>query len=413
MKALLFRKSVPRYALLKMLGPRLRRRCIHGLSPLSLCDIPEPKRPTERWVRIEPRLTGICGSDLATVSAKGSPYLAPVTSMPFVLGHELIGTVTETGREVEALDVGQRVVLHPALGCRVRGIDPPCNACRDRRDALCRNVTRGDISSGIQTGYCRDTGGGFGESLVAHESQAYPVPEEIDDRAGVLLEPFACALHGVMRASPGETDTVLVIGCGPIGLLTIAAMRALQCHARIVAVAKYEHQAQHALDLGADELIEARGGARQRYHAWGKVLDAEILESQIGKPTVVGGADVVFDCVASAGTLDDGMRFTRSAGTFVLIGMPGKPSGVDWTPLWFKELTVHAAYAYGPERCAGTERDTFDIAIDLMRTWGPRLSRLVGPPFELSEYRAAFSAALDAGRSGALKTVFTLQSGLS
>ncbi|UCC29009.1 MAG: alcohol dehydrogenase catalytic domain-containing protein, partial [Phycisphaerales bacterium] len=305
MKALQYRKSIPRYLLLKLVGPRFRRMYTSRASPMALRDVSEPKLPTQQWIRIRPRLAGICGSDVATICAKGTPYLAPITSMPFVMGHELVGVVSEIGRDVQGLAVGERVVLHPALGCRVRGIEPSCDACRNGRDALCRNVTRGDIARGIQTGFCRDTGGGFSESLVAHQTQVYRVPDELEDRVAVLIEPFACALHGALRVSTSEGDNVLVIGCGAIGLLTIAALRAVGCRARIIAAAKYDHQRQHALSLGADELVEARGLTRERYAGWSKALDAEVLEPEYGKPTVIGGADVTFDCVASSQTIDD------------------------------------------------------------------------------------------------------------
>jgi len=411
MRALVYRRSIPRYALLKLLGPRFRGLYTSGVAPLSLSDVSDYALPNDQWVRVSPRLAGICGSDLATVCAKGSPYLAPVTSMPFVMGHELVGTVAEIGRSVTRVKSGERVVLHPALGCVVRGIDPPCSACRERRDALCRNVARGAIAPGIQTGYCRDTGGGFGEHLVAHESQLYKVPEGLPDAAAVLVEPFSCALHGVLRASVGDSDRVLVIGAGAIGLLTIAALRAIGCRARIVAVAKYDHQRQHALGLGADELLDSSGPLAEQYATWANALDAEVLKPELGKPTVIGGADVVFDCVASSRSIDDGLRFTRSGGTFVLVGMPGVPRGVDWTPMWFKELTVHAAYAYGPERQVDGTRDTFDVAIELMGTWGANLSKLVGSPFSLPDYRAAFASALNTGRSGTVKTVFVVNEG--
>jgi threonine dehydrogenase-like Zn-dependent dehydrogenase len=328
--------------------------------------------------------------------------------MPFVMGHEVVGTVTEVGRDAASVAVGQRVVLHPALGCVVRGIDPLCDACRGHRDALCRNVTRGDISAGIQTGFCRDTGGAFGESLVAHRSQVYSVPDEIEDRAAVLVEPFACALHAALRVTTRQKDTVLVIGCGAIGLLTIAALRALGSRARIVAVARHDHQRQHARSLGADELIGANGTPRARFDAWAKTLDAEVLDPQLGKPAVIGGADVTFDCVASSQSIDDGVRFTKSGGTFVLVGMPALPAGIDWTPIWFKELTIRAAYAYGVERQENDARDTFDIAIELMRTWGSRLTALVGEPHELGDYRAAIGSAVSTGRSGVAKTVFAI-----
>jgi len=411
MKALLYRKSIPRYTVLKLLGPKFPRLYTSRISSLSLCDVPAPALPNEQWVSIAPRLAGICGSDLATICAKGSPYLAPVTSMPFVMGHEVVGIVTEVGAEVKRVREGDRVVLHPALGCVARNITPRCDACAKGREALCRNVTRGVISAGLQTGFCRDTGGGFGERLVAHESQVHPVPSSIDDRAAVLIEPFACALHGALRAGPAAGATVLIIGCGAIGLLTIAALRATGCRSRIVAVAKHDHQRQHALGLGADELLDAGGGFRERYPSWAKVLGAEVLRSEIGKPAIVGGADVTFDCIASSRSIDDGIRFTRSGGMFVLLGMPGLPWGVDWTPLWFKELTVHASYAYGPERRAEGVRDSFEIAIELMETWGAKLARLVGPPFRLESYRAALASAIQTGRSRTVKTVFAVNDG--
>jgi threonine dehydrogenase-like Zn-dependent dehydrogenase len=408
MKGLVFDKSIPRYLLLKLLGSRVRGLCTGMACPVSLRDVTPPTLPRPDWVRVAPRLAGICGSDLATICAKGSPYLAPVTSMPFVMGHEVIGTVTEIGGAVSRVRVGDRVVLHPALGCRARGINPPCDACSQQRDALCRNVTRGSISPGLQTGYCRDTGGGFGQELVAHESQLYHVPNELDDTTAVLIEPFACALHGVFRAAIKPDDTVLVIGAGAIGLLTIAALRGIGCRARIVAVARYDHQRQHAQALGVNELLDDRGSVTERYARWAKVLGAEVLKAEIGKPAVIGGADVTFDCVASSQTIDDGIRFTRSGGTFVLIGMPGVPHGVDWTPLWFKELTLHAAYAYGPERRPDGVRDTFDVAIELMKTQGEALKNLVGSLFALADYRVALAAAINTGRSHVVKTVFAV-----
>jgi len=127
----------------------------------------------------------------------------------------------------------------------------------------------------------------------------------------------------------------------------------------------------------------------------------------LGKPAVIGGADIVYDCVASSTTIDDGLRFTRSGGTYVLVGMPGIPRRVDWTPMWFEELTVRSSYAYGREDHHGKTRDTFEIALELMTTWGDKLARLVGPPHALEDYRAALAAALATGRSGAVKTVIT------
>ncbi|MEK6677045.1 MAG: alcohol dehydrogenase catalytic domain-containing protein [Planctomycetota bacterium] len=406
MKAIQFRKSVPRFLILKYLAPRLRRLYSTRLAPIRLIDTPLPNLPSSHWVRIAPRLAGICGSDLATVFSKGSPYLGPLVSMPFILGHEIVGDIIEVGTSVTCVKTGDRVVLRPALGCKARGIEPPCNTCASQNDALCRNVTRGDVSAGIQIGFCRDTGGGFAESLVAHESQVYKVPTELPDRAAVLIEPFACAIHAALRVKLNENDTAWVIGCGAIGLLTIAALRASGCRARIVAVAKYDHQRQLAKSLGADELLSPSGTPSTRYRQWAKSLDAEILDSDLGKPTVIGGTSATFDCVASSDSIDDGLRFTKSGGTFVLVGMPGVPTGIDWTPLWYKELTLRATYAYGHEVFAGTQHDTFDLAIEWMKQWQTKLTPLVGSPFPLEDFPTAFASALHTASTGIAKTTF-------
>ncbi len=427
MKALVFRKSIPRYVAQKLIGPKraakAATRRVGRLCSVAETEIREPPLPTPEWVRVAPKLAGICGSDLSVICGKGSPYFSPLTSTPFVLGHEVVGTVVELGDAVaecektdglSRLAVGDRVILEPALGCRVRGITPPCVPCRRGQAALCHNITRGDIAAGIQTGYCRDTGGAWSSNFVAHRVQLYPVDDALDDRAAVLTEPLACVLHGTLRAQPASNDTALVVGCGSIGLLTVAALRWRGFSGRIVVVAKYDHQRCRALELGADcaLLPPGRGNVRSRYAEWADVLDAELHFPEVGKPTVIGGAQAVFDCIGSSQSIDDSVRFTNAGGTMVLIGMPGIPSNIDWTAIWYKELSVHAAYAYGLEQVNGSADSgtpgvhTVASALKMLGSWGDRLSPLVGEPFALSDYREAFREALFSGRRGAVKTVF-------
>jgi threonine dehydrogenase-like Zn-dependent dehydrogenase len=430
MKAIVYQKSIPRYAVMKLAGPKRSARwatASHSpICPVRLRDIERPPLPSDEWIRVAPILTGVCGSDLSVVCAKGSPYFSPLTSTPFVLGHEIVGRVSELGERarqveqddgLEPLNVGDRIVIEPALGCRVRGIAPVCQACAAGAHALCRNVTRGAISAGIQTGYCRDTGGGWSSELVAHRTQLYKVPEDISDTAAVLAEPLACVLHGVLRARLREGQTALVMGCGAIGLLTIAAIRARGFTGRIAAVAKYTHQADHARRLGANVILSPPSGAiKETYAHWAEDLGAELHYPEIGKPTVLGGVDVVLECIGSSQSIDDAVRFTTSGGAVVLIGMPGVPSNVDWTGIWYKELSLYAAYAYGLEdrngdRNAASEAQrlhTCEMALQMLQTTGPDLEPLVGAPFALEDYRIALRNALFTGRSKTIKTVFRI-----
>jgi threonine dehydrogenase-like Zn-dependent dehydrogenase len=209
--ALQYVRSVPAYALVRATGGRAAV-ATGDLSMLHLGDVEEPELPGRGWLRVRPNLSGICGSDTSAITGHASLYLDPLTSYPFVPGHEVVGE----------LEDGTRVVVEPALGCRVRGIEPECARCAEGRPGLCENVTEGPIQVGLQTGYCASTGGGWGEVLVAHESQLHAVPDGLPDEAAVLVEPFACCIHAALRGAPGPDDVVVVLGAGTIGLLTVA-----------------------------------------------------------------------------------------------------------------------------------------------------------------------------------------------
>ena len=137
--------------------------------PCTCGKSPPPRLPGEAWVRVRPRLAGICGSDLATLTAQGSTYFAPFTSYPFVFGHEVVGEVTEVGAEVGDLDVGHRVVLAAAAAlrrARHRGALRRRAATGSRRIAT---TSRAAVSRpASRPAYCADTGGGWSESFVAH-----------------------------------------------------------------------------------------------------------------------------------------------------------------------------------------------------------------------------------------------------
>ncbi len=373
---------------------------------LRMTEMPEPRLPTAEWVRVRPVLSGICGSDVATLSAKGSIYLSAFTSFPFVPGHEVVGRVLKTGGAVSGFDVGDRVVLEPALGCAVRGLSELCGPCASGHYANCERVTEGDISSGVQTGYCRDTGGGWGENFVAHKNQLYAVPESVSDEAAVLAEPLSCAIHGVLEADVPEDSEVLVVGGGTIGLLTVAALGRLAPTARVTMAARYEHQRGLGAALGADRVVVAGQGLPA---ALAELSGASLLPLEIGKPAVIGGFDVTFECTGSGGGIEDAVRWTRARGKLVLSGMPD-PNKLDLTPVWYQELRLIGAYAYGAEVRNGARRKTFDIALEMLDEdgWAEKIGALVTHRFPLDRRGQAIATAMRPGKHGAIKTVFDL-----
>jgi threonine dehydrogenase-like Zn-dependent dehydrogenase len=383
--ALQFSRSVPRYAASRAFGwaaPGL----LPKVAPLRLSHYDDPEPRGDDWVRVHPQLAGICGSDLAMIAGTASFYFSPIVSMPFVPGHEVVGT----------LDDGTRVVIEPVLACAARGIEPPCEACASGQVGNCTNTAHGHLQPGLQTGYCEDTGGGWGTMLVAHTSQLHTVPDGLTDEAAVLIEPFACAIHAVLRANVDDGATVLVSGAGTMGLLTIAAVRQLTSPSRIIAVAKHPRQQQEARRLGADDVVKPDAALRGVRLATRALLN----EPEQGKPWLAGGVDVSFECSGNAGALDDCLRATRARGRVVLVGLPA-PARIDLAPVWHRELDVTGAYTYGIE---ATGRHTFDIAIDLAQKVD--IAPLLSATYPLTRYEEAIDHALDAGRLGAVKVAF-------
>ena len=357
---------------------------------LHFGEVPEPELPAKDWMRVLPTLSGICGSDLAAIGGHASLYLDPLTSYPFVPGHEVVGT----------LEDGTRVVVEPALGCKVRGIDPPCPRCAEGRPGLCYNVTDGPIEVGLQTGYCADTGGGWGEVLVAHPSQVHAVPETLADDAAVLIEPFSCCVHAALRGGATKNDTVVVLGSGTIGLLTVAAVKLFTPPKKLIAVAKHPTQRDLARRLGADQVIAPDDiFQRVRFATGARRLDG------IDRSLLLGGVDITFECVGRASSLSEAVRFTRGGGTVVAVGMPGDEK-VDWAAIWQRELTVTGAYAYGSEP-KRKGRPTFELALEAAPEM--QLEKLTGPLFSLGDYREAIAYAMSAGRLGAVKVAFDLR----
>ena len=346
---------------------------------------------------------GICGSDLNVITLKASPSTSPFSSFPFVIGHENVGEVVEVGRGVRDARVGDRVVANPLLCCEPRGLEPACEACMAGHHSRCARFTDGHIAPGMLIGTTRGLGGSWGEMFVAHETQLVRVGDSVTDQEAVLVEPFACSVHAVRAAMPAAGERVLVIGAGSIGLLTVAALKALVPACHVTVLARHSFQAEHATRLGADGVVFARGEYLGELAEAGR---ARLLKPIIGKPVGVGGFDRTFICIGGAHATDDAMRVTRAGGTLVLLGNSAKMDGIDWTPLWLKELTVRGSLCYGEHRHASPARDAFREATDLIAARRVTLAPLLTHVYPLADYRAALSTAMDKRGSRSIKVAF-------
>ena len=179
--------------------------------------------------------------------------------------------------------------------------------------------------------------------MLAHRSQLWAVPSEMDERAAVLVEPLACAIHSVFRANVPEGADVLVIGAGTVGILTLIALRRFANPGRVIVAAKHTRQRGAATMAGADEVVRPEHAAEGGPPRGQRVK----LTPERGQDFLLGGADVVFECTGSKSALDMALRTTKAGGRVVVSGIPG--SGADLTPLWFRELELVGAYTSGME----------------------------------------------------------------
>jgi threonine dehydrogenase-like Zn-dependent dehydrogenase len=375
MKALVFSRKPARYAAAMVAGS-LRPGSGARYGPLSLRDVDPPALPGDGWLRLRPRLSGICGSDLATIDGKSSRYFEPIVSFPFTPGHEIVGD----------LEDGRRVVVVPVLSCATRGVDPPCAACTAGRLNLCERVAFGHVEPGLQSGFCESTGGGWSQGMVVHPSQVVVVPDELSDRQAVMVEPTACAVHAARQVDAGR---VAVIGAGTLGLLTIGALRRLSPATEILATAKHPEQRQWAKELGADVVCAPGELVRAVRSTTGSMVVGDQL---------TGGVPAVVDCVASEATLTQALRVVAPGGTIHAVGMPARTT-LDLTTLWHRETMLRGCYAYG--------RRDFDTAAELAGALD--LGRLVSATYPLSRFEDAIAHAAAAGARGAVKVAFDLR----
>jgi threonine dehydrogenase-like Zn-dependent dehydrogenase len=407
MQALIFRHSVPRQIITKLLSFASPRALVGRTAPMQLEEIPDPSLPADDWLVIRTRLCGICGSDYKQVFLNGSldNPMTSVISFPQVLGHEVLGTVERVGPAVKHRRVGDRVVLNPWLSCGPRGFQQPCAACAQGDFSICENFVRGNIPPGIHTGNSSAATGGFAPLVPAHESMAIPVPDDVSDDAAVLADPFSVSLHAILKRPPAPGQFALVYGCGTLGLCAIEILHKLYPASPIIAVARFAHQHEIARRLGAREVL-AHEPADALIASVGRITGAEPLKPWFGKPMLNGGVDVIYDTVGYPGTIEIGVRITRPRGAIVVTGVE-MPRRFEWTPLYFKEIHLIGSNAFGEEDFEGRRRHAMEIYLDLVRAGRVDVTPILTHRFALADYRQAFQACYDQGRSGAVKVLFT------
>lgn len=266
--------------------------------------VPDPG-PDEVLVRV--RASAVCGTDLHIAQWNAWARNAGIR-LPLVMGHEFCGEVVGTGSRVRALKPGAYVAGETHLPCGA------CYQCRNGLQHICGNLRL----FGIHRDGC------FAEYATIPEQCAYPVPVTIPPRIAAMLEPLGTSLRAVLEMDVSG-GSVVVIGCGPIGLFAIASARALGA-SRIIGLDVREERLGLARKVGCGLMLDP-------LHT---DVTARILEATDGV-----GADAIIEASGNAAALESAFRFLRKGGRCALIGLPSVPVRLNLGPdVIFKEATI-------------------------------------------------------------------------
>ena len=237
--------------------------------------------------------------------------------------------------------------------------------------------------------------------FVAHRTQLHDA-SGLDDDVAVLTDPFASSLRPVLLHPPREDDNILVIGAGSIGALTVKALRVNGWRGGISVLGRYDFQLEMAERAGATRMFRSR----DEVYKWAGALPGAISYKPTLAPKFVeGGPSLVYDTVGSEGSIADSIALTREGGRIVLVGAAAKVA-VDWTRIWYRQLSVAGVFAYGHAPYGNVDRDIYDVSIQLLRNDGFGELKMVTHTYPLEEYRAALSTALDKNGHRSVKVVF-------
>lgn len=268
----------------------------------EVSEVPHPGKPGADEVLLEVQMVGMCGSDLNTFAGRN-----PLVSYPRVPGHEIAAVVAEAGTEVPAeFGPGTAVTVMPYFGCG------RCAACRRGRRNACRN----NQTLGVQ----RD--GAMTEFIVAPWTKLKLAPA-LPLRTLAMVEPLTVGTHAVRRGRVTAEDTVLVIGCGMVGLGAVAA--AAFRGARVIAMDMDDAKLEVARRAGAREVVNARGA------------DAATAVAEL---TGGEGPDVTIEAVGTPQTFRLAVEVVAATGRVVYIGWAKEPVTYETKLFVLKELDI-------------------------------------------------------------------------
>lgn len=328
---------------------------LYGVRDLRLEQRPIPE-PGNNEVLLKIQRVGICGSDVHyLVHGSIGNY---IVKDPMVIGHEASGVVVKLGKGVTNLNVGDRVAIEPGVSCRM------CQFCKIGKYNLCPKMK-----------FCATppVDGNLTRYYVHAADFCYKLPEHMSLEEGALLEPLSVGVHACKKGGVKVGSTVLILGAGPIGLVTLATAKAMGA-SKMYITDLTEYRLNIAKKMGAFKTIKVNRGESDE-----QVIENIRMELNNELP------DVTIDCSGFQQTIKVGIELTKSGGVLTIVGM-GASHNVE-VPLFnalSREVDIKGVFRYAND---------YEDALSLIASGQVNLKPLITHNFKIEQSLEAFKTA--------------------
>jgi len=354
----------------------MRAVVLKGPMKIEMIDLPKPV-PKEDEVLVCVRAVGICGSDVRYFLGE-NPWSLHTLGLDlkeekaFILGHEVSGDIVEVGSRVQGSRISERVGIIAFKGCG------KCYYCRRNLPNLCAETLH--IGHDGRWKDLEYPPGGYADYIAVWDDKAHPIPRNVTYEEATQLDGLAVAVHANNRGGVSPGDSVVVIGCGAIGLMLSQVARARG--AQVICVDTWEVPLKIAEGLGADHVVNAKGKGE---------LSEEITELTGGV-----GANVVFDTVGEEQTVKAGLRSLARFGRCVSLAVTRAKVQLNLTDIGGeKVLTCSANNLY----------EDYPVAVEMLASGKVKVRPFITHKMTLEDYRVAFDMLLNKEAHGAVKIV--------
>jgi len=322
-------------------------------TKICKCDIPEPK---ENEVLLKVEYVGMCGSDIH--SFEYGPFIPPKDpNQKIGLGHEVSGTIVKLGSGVHDFRIGDRVLIEPGVP------DGTCNYCRTGHYNICPNVDFLATQPHYKGALCK---------YMTHPSEwVYHIPKEMSTLEGALVEPAAVGMHAAILGNARIGTSILILGAGTIGLMTLQACRAFGA-TDITVIDIIEKRLELAKNLGAKTVINGKGS---------DIISSLRSDAYYGDH----GVDLIFECAGSALLLQEAVNLVARGGKIILVGTQGNSVPIDFLKI-NREVTIQTSFRY----C-----NNFPETIEAIRSGIIDVKSMISDIYDYSDVQIAFSDAIN------------------